>query len=207
MTPTFISTTRRPSATRRSISAIRSYYVFSDEYDTAGAGNQVLTLASSVTVDVAGLRADHQQRLFRRRDRQPGRDRADRKRGLAHHRAQCFHQQRHDQRRRRRPPLLTSSRPPSPTAARSTSPTATRSPSSRRASPMRASSLITIEANSSVTIDPSNVCSNPGSITLASSSSLYLGGSITSGSGSAQSPTPGGRSIWKATSSNSGADA
>ena len=30
-----------------------------DEYDTAGAGNQVLTLGTSVTVDVAGLRANH----------------------------------------------------------------------------------------------------------------------------------------------------
>jgi hypothetical protein len=42
-----------------------------------------------------------------------------------------------------------------------------------------ASSLITIAANSSVDIDPTNAWSNLGSITLASGSSLHLGGSFT----------------------------
>ena len=52
---TSILTTRRPSATTRSISAIPSgSYAFLYEFDTADAGNQVLTLASSVTVDIAG---------------------------------------------------------------------------------------------------------------------------------------------------------
>ena len=66
-----------------------------------------------------------------------------------------------------------------------------------------ASSLITIEANSSVTIDPSNVWSNLGSITLASGSSLYLGGSITSG-GLGSISNSGGTVYLEGTLSNSG---
>ena len=155
-------------------------YDYLYEYDTTGAGNQVLTLASSVTVDVVGLCVRSDRRLFGRRDRQSGRDRPDRRdtcridgnaftnSGTIDAKATSV--------------ALTLPRPPSPTAARSTSPTATRSPSQPTTFTTTASSVIAIEANSSVTIEPTNAWSNLGSITLASGASLICTGSTSAAS-------------------------
>ena len=55
-----------------------SYYDYLDVADVSGAGNQVLTLGSGVTIDIVGYAQISAGRLFRRRDRQRGRRSTDR---------------------------------------------------------------------------------------------------------------------------------
>ena len=148
-----------------------SYYAFLDEYDTAGAGNQVLTLATSVTVDAqddayitsSGYSGDGivNQGVIE----QTGTGARSSSSPTPLPTAARLTP-------RRRPPLLTSSRPPSPTAARSTSPTATRT-SSRRPSPTcppskltggtyeaDAGSTLKLPENGSITTDDARIILN-----------------------------------------------
>ena len=77
-------------------------YAFLYEFDTADAGNQVLTLASSVTVDIAGNAYIQSTDTSGDGIRQRRRDRRHRERRLPRDQPERLHQQGHDRRRQRR---------------------------------------------------------------------------------------------------------